>query len=500
MDITKLFRETARNNPFKDFIIFDGRALTYTEVLTQVKKLTHYLLRRGVKKGDKVVILIPNSPEFIVSYLAIFGLGAVAVPLDARLTNEELLGVLNHAEAKVLITRPLAETPFDKIKNHCPALKQIAVCFADSLPGADSFNRIISDEPEELPEIEIKDSDIAVIFYTSGTTGHPKAAMLNYRSLENAAKTAYYFLDQKNEVGDMMICPLPLSHAGGFVYLQFALPYAATLVLMERFVPLEFLKNVEKYKVSWFHLVPPMFIATLALKEFEKFDLSSLKGVCVFGAPSPPNLIKRFGQYCPNARLIHGWGMSETSPPNVVITDSKKIASVGKAPPWFKLKVVDSNDKEVPAGEIGELAVKGWPVMVGYYKEPELNKEVMRGGWFHTGDLASFDEEGYLYIRGRKKDMIIVGGLNVYSPEVEHVIHDFPGVKEVAVIGVADKLRGEAIKAVIVMKGGKTAEATEIKAFCRRHLVHYKVPQVIEFKDQDLPKNRSGKIAKELLK
>jgi acyl-CoA synthetase (AMP-forming)/AMP-acid ligase II len=164
------------------------------------------------------------------------------------------------------------------------------------------------------------------------------------------------------------------------------------------------------------------------------------------------------------------------------------------------MKIVDNNDCELPTGEVGELVVRGWPVMVGYYKEPELTREVMRGGWLHTGDLASFEADGYLYIRGRKKDMIIVGGLNVYSPEVERVIHNFPGVKEVAVVGIPDRLRGEAIKAVVVMEDGYQEDAAEIKSFCRRHLIHYKIPQVIEFRKTSLPKSRTGKVQKELLK
>ncbi len=269
------------------------------------------------------------------------------------------------------------------------------------------------------------------------------------------------------------------------------------IVLMERFIPLEFLKNIEKHKVSWFHLVPSMFTALLQLKEFEKYDLTSVKGVDIFGAPSHPGLIQRFGQYCPNAKLWHGWGMTETAAPNT-ITDQDHIASVGKTPPWFEIKIVDNHDQELPIGEVGEIVCRGWPVMMGYYKEPELTAQIMRNGWLHTGDLGSIDKEGYLYIRGRKKEMIIVSGLNVYAPEVEHLIAEHPQVQEVAVVGIPDKLRGEAVKAVVVLKDTAAITAKDIKAFCRQRLIHFKVPQVVELR-ASLPKTRSGKIQKELL-
>ena len=319
--------------------------------------------------------------------------------------------------------------------------------------------------------------------------------MADYRSLGNAPETIKF---AGVELGGVSICALPLSHLGGFVYLQIALEFTMTIVLMERLIPLEFLKNIEKYKVTWFHLVPAMFNAILHLKEFEKYNLSTVKGVCIFGAPSHPNLIQRFGQYCPNATLWHGWGMSETAAPNT-ITDPAHIGSIGKPPPWFEVKIVDNNDKEVSLGKVGEIVCRGWPVMKGYYKEPRLTAQILRNGWLRTGDLGNIDKEGYLYIKGRIKDMIIVGGLNVYSPEVEHVIAENDKVKEVAVVGVPDKLRGEAIKAVVVLKEGAQADEKDIKAFCRSKLIHFKVPRIVEFRET-LPKTRSGKVQKELLK
>ncbi|MBN3037842.1 MAG: AMP-binding protein [Candidatus Omnitrophica bacterium] len=498
MDIAQLFRDVAEKMPQKPFLIFRDQPISYSEGVKMVNKLANALNKMGVKKGEKVAVYLPNSPQYVFSYLAVFSLGAACVPLDVRLTDEELIGVLNHSEASVFITKALEKNSFAELMKKVSRLKHIIKCFSDEEDGFASFNKIMQQQPDKQIEINIDEGSLAILYYTSGTTGNPKAVMSNYRSLDNAAQTIRYIGLNEENTGDVSICALPLSHLGGFVYIQFGLDMKMSIVLMERFIPLEFLRQIERHKVTWFHLVPPMFIALLQLKEFEKYDFTSLKGVDLFGAPSHPDLMKRFGKYCPNAILWHGWGMTETAAPNTV-TGPENIASIGKNPPWFEMKIFDNDDKEVPVGEIGEIVCRGWPVMMGYYKEPEMTAEIMRNGWLHTGDLGCVDKDGYFYIKGRKKDMIIVGGLNVYSPELEHVISEHPQVAEVAVIGVADKLRGEAVKAVIVLKEGQKISGKDIKAFCRERLVHFKVPQIVEFRDS-LPKTRSGKIAKEALK
>lgn len=498
MDIAKKFRDVVQMAPQRPFIIFRDQPISYRETAISVNKLANALRKEGVKKEDKVAVYLANSPEYVTSYLAVFSLGAAIVPLDVRLTNEELIGVLRHSEAKIFITKPLDKLSFEELKEKVPSLQNIIACFTNEKDEILNFSQIMEEESDQGLEIQIDAQGLAILYYTSGTTGKPKAVMSNYRSLDNAPETVRHIGFTEKSMGNVEICALPLSHLGGFVYLQFALEYAMTIVLMERFIPLDFLRNIEKHKATWFHIVPPMFTALLQLKEFEKFDLSSVVGVDIFGAPSHPNLIQRFGQYCPNATLWHGWGMTETAAPNTV-TDQDHMASIGKATPWFEVKIFDNNDQELPQGEVGEIVCRGWPVMMGYYKEPEMTQEIMRNGWLHTGDLGCIDKEGYIYIKGRKKDMIIVGGLNVYSPEVEHVIAEHPKVKEVGVVGIPDKLRGEAVKAVIALKEGQELSDKDIKAFCRERLIHFKIPQVIEFR-ASLPKTRSGKIQKEALK
>jgi long-chain acyl-CoA synthetase len=299
---------------------------------------------------------------------------------------------------------------------------------------------------------------------------------------------------------DIIMCALPLSHLGGLVYLQNCISFGLTMVLMERFIPLEFLKNIQNYKVSCFWIVPSMYYAFLQLKEFENLDLSSLRWIVSFGAASSPDALRRFNKYCPQAYFFHGWGLTETNAPTTVIPmGSKKLESIGKPTPWIEVKIFDEDDKEVSQGKVGEIVVRGWVVTDGYYKDPQATAEAIRGGWFHTGDLGRFDSEGYLYIVGRIKEMIKVGGEIVFEPEIENAVHKHPDVAEVAAIGIPDKLRGEIPKAFVVLKEGSKLNEADLRYFCREHLAHFKIPHYFEFIPV-LPKNRAGKIDKEKLR
>src|SRR3990167_3695561 len=497
MNIASVLISTTRKFHSKPAVIFRDQPISFLALSDNVFKLANGLLTLGIKKSDKAAIYLPNNPEYIYSYLALFSLGATVVPLDYMLTEDELASCLSHCQGKLLIAKEKDSLSLENLKKRVPSLENIII-LGESKSNFKSFQDVLNSARPLPVEIEIDDHDPALIMYTSGTTGSPKGILLNYRHLDGSPKAMEYFVDLTDK--DVKISALPLSHSAGLIYIQNCICYGITLVLMERFQPLEFLKNIQKYRVTCFHLVPSMYYAILNLKEFESFDLSSLRWLVVFGAPSDPHSLRRFQQYCPKAHLLNGWGLTETCPPNTVIPlGSKKIESVGKPAPWVEIKIVGDQDNELPQGQVGEIVIRGWVVMEGYYKDPEATAEVIRNGWFHSGDLGRFDEEGFLYIAGRKKDMIKVSGEIVYSFEVENVLLKHPAIQEAAVVGMSDQLRGEIIKAFVVSKKALEVKPEDIRSFCRQHLAHFKVPHEVEFRDS-LPKTPSGKIQKERLK
>jgi len=497
MNIAEILEKRAKENPDKPAYIFKDQPITFKQLKDSSFRLANNLIKLGIKKGDKVAIYLPNWLEYIYSYLAIWSCGATAVPLDFMLIEDELVSCIAHSEAKLLIAKSKSTISLPGIKENCPHLKEIILSH-EKQEGYLSLEELLEKGTPQTPGVNIQDKDYAIIFYTSGTTGKPKGVLVNYRQLGAPPKAMEVFVDLSAK--DILLCALPLSHVGGLVYLQNNIAYGITVVLMERFVPVEFLKNIQNYKITCFWLVPSMYYAILQLKEFETYDLSSLRWIVSFGASSSPDALRRFNQYCPQAHFFNGWGLTETNAPTVVLPmGSKKIESIGRPAPWIEVKLFDDTDKEMPLGQVGEIVVRSWVVTDGYYKDPELTAQAIRNGWFHTGDLGRFDSEGDLYIVGRKKEMIKVAGEIVFEPEVEAVVHKHPDVSEVAVIGVLDKLRGEVPKAFVVLKEGKKVSEEDLRYFCREHLAHFKIPHYFEFR-QALPKNRTGKIDKERLR
>jgi len=497
MNVTQLLENLSGKHPDKAAIVFKDEVVTFRQLKDNSFRFANGLMGLGAKPGDKVAIYLPNRLEYIYAYLALWSAGATAVPLDFMLTEEEIVSCTSHSEAKILIAQTKANISLAVIKERCPCLEHIIVCH-DKADEWLSFKNVLEKGKPIPPGIRIQEKDYAIIFYTSGTTGKPKGVLVNYLQLGAPPKAMGFFVDFNEK--DTVICALPLSHLGGLVYLQSHLVYAFTIVLMERFIPMEFLKNIQNYKINCFWLVPSMYYAILQLKEFESLDLSSLRWIVTFGASNSPDALRRFHRYCPKAHLINGWGLTETNAPTVAIPmGSEKIESIGRPAPWIEIKIFDDNDKEIAQGGIGEIVVKSWAVTDGYYKDPEATRQAMRGGWFHTGDLGRFDAEGYLYIVGRKKEMIKVAGEIVFEPEVEAALHKNPDVSEVAVIGVPDKLRGEVPKAFVVLKKDSKAREEDLRFFSRQHLAHFKIPHYFEFVEE-LPKNRAGKIDKERLR
>ncbi|MFH1622610.1 MAG: class I adenylate-forming enzyme family protein [Candidatus Omnitrophota bacterium] len=493
MNVLELLLKNVEKTPDKPTFVFKDQPLSFQELKETVFKLANGLDKLGVKPQDRIGIYLPNWLEYAYSYLALFCLGATAVPLDYMLTEAEMASCLGHCEAKFIIAKAKDVEVFKQLKSDVPTLKDVILL--DS-PEKDfiNFSDLINSSTTDFKERKIREDDLSIILYTSGTTGRPKGIMLTYKHLEAPCLATGHVINFTPK--DIIAAAVPFSHIAGLMYPLLSLYFNMTIILLERFIPLRFLQAVEKYKVTFFYLVPSMYYAILHLKEFEVFDLSSIRCVTVFGAPSNPEILRRFHQYCPHAHFINGWGLTETCGPSVVLPlGSERLESVGLPVPWNEIKIVDDGGRELPKGQIGEVIFKSWTVMKGYFKDEEETRRAIRDGWLYTGDLGRIDEEGYLYIVGRKKEMIKVSGELVYATEVETVIGKHPQVKEIAVIGVPDQLRGEAVKVILSLKQGAQLSEEDIRYFAKEYLAHFKVPSIVEFMEV-LPKTTSGKVDK----
>lgn len=497
MQISQLLVERANKTPDKSAIIFSGEKISFSTLKEKSFAVADFLKDKGAEKEDRVVFFLPNNPFFAYSLLGALSAGCSIVPLDFMLTEEEIINIINHCQAKFLFIKLKQNIEIKNIKDKCPSLVDV-VRLDEKVSFLFEKNNLINKQDEDYFS-KIDPDQLSSVFYTSGSTGHPKGVMLTFAHFNNPPEVIDYHLDLSEN--DINICAgLPFSHIGGFDAILLMLYYGSTLVLMERFQPLELLKNISQYKPTLMWLVPPMYIAILSLKDYSSFDLSSLRYVVVFGAPSSPLLMRKFRKICPKAKILNGWGMTETAAPNCVLPpEIEKIESIGKFTPTMEAKIVDRNQNQVGAGKEGHLWVKGKAVMKGYYKEPDLTNEVLTGdGWLKTGDLAKFDKDGLYHIVGRIKDMIKVAGEVVNSIEVEEIISRLPEVAEVAVVGVLDKLRGEVPKAFLVVKEGNQLSEEDLIQYLRNKIAHFKIPHYFEFIKQ-LPRNRAGKVNKKEL-
>jgi len=499
MNIKELLINQASLFPQKCAFSFEDKETTFLQLKDTAFKIANYFTRQGIKKPDKIAIFTANTPDAIFAQMAACSIGATLIPFDFMLTENEIIHLLNHSEPKVLIMQPKKDINVLNIRENCYSVKYI-ITSKERLPDCDFIDDILAEESSDTPIPSSFDKDLAAIFYTSGSTGHPKGVMLSYKQFDNPVDTINHFLGiSENDI----YCTggIPFSHVGGLNYLLLMMRFASTVIVMPRFNPLEFLKNIERYKVTIFCIVPSMYVAILSLKECERFNLSSLKYAVVFGAPSSPALLKKFHRSCPKAIVLNGWGMTETAAPNTFSPpDEHKISSIGKFGFRMQAKIIDEEGGSLLYGEKGELLVSGEGVTSGYYREPTLSSDAFWGeGWLRTGDIAYFGKDGLIYLAGRKKDMIKVAGEIVFSSEVEEKIQLYPKVEEAAVIGVADELRGEVPKAFIVIKGSEAIDEQELRDFLKEHLAHFKIPHYFEFV-RELPKNRVGKIDKQALK
>jgi long-chain acyl-CoA synthetase len=480
-------------NSEKIALNFKGNSISYGQLDQMVLAYAGYLKKAGLKAGDKVVLSCINSPEFIYSYLGTVRNGAVIVPINLMLTMEEIIYIVKDSEAKFMIIHPVI---MQKAKLDKETVER-ALGITLIVLGEDFNQSALEATAEELDDFSDENA-ISTFLYTSGTTGKQKAAMLTHKNLVFNSEQCFIGLEARED--DIYMCVLPMFHVFAFTAcILMPLWSGATVTILESFQPKEVIEVLLKDEITIFMGVPAMYVVLL---EAGKKNITFPKlRLAVSGGAALPVEIYRQSREIMKLPVVEGYGLTEASPAVSFNPPSgvQKEGSIGLPIPFVECKIVDENDAELPAGEVGELAVRGDNVMLGYYNQPEETRKALLNGWLHTGDLAKKDEEGYIYIVDRKKDMIIVAGLNVYPREVEEVIYQYPKVKEAAVIGMTDKLRGEYVKAFVVLKEGEECTSKELLRYMRERLAAYKLPRTIEF-IPSLPKNSSGKIMKRILK
>jgi long-chain acyl-CoA synthetase len=505
LNLAMLLEQSASRDPGKVAVMLDDYRLRYAEVNGAANKVANALVKLGVQPGDKVAIMLPNTPHFPICYYGILKAGATVVPLNVLFKQNEVQYHLEDSDAVALIAwegfAGEAAPGFRRAEScHNLIVVQAPGSTAELPEGATGFNQLLADNAPAFDTVQRMPDDTAVILYTSGTTGRPKGAELSHFNMFfNAMICTEKLLGLNSD--DVLLATLPLFHSfGQTCVMNVAMFLGATMTMLPRFEPVKAAEIIQRDKVTLFAGVPTMYFYLLNHPEVAKFDLSSLRR-CVSGGASMPVEVMHAFNNKHNVTILEGYGLSETSPVASFnhLDRPAKPGSIG-TPLWgVQMEVMDPEGRPAPLGELGEIVIRGHNVMKGYYKRPEASAESIRDGWFHTGDLAKKDADGYYFIVDRVKDMIIRGGFNVYPREIEEVLYAHPAVAEAAVIGVPDQALGEEIKAVVALKPGQSATDQELMEYCKERLAAYKYPRSVEFRES-LPKTATGKILKRELK
>lgn len=483
MNIYNIIENIAQNKAKNIAYIYEGVSSTYDELILQTSRFANELMNRNIKKNDKVAVLLGNSPEFIHAYLAVLKLGAIVVPLNPAFTESELNYIINDSGVKLVVSTADHKQKLLNVKESSPLCEDLM--FVD-----EEIQQIHSNLVERTI---FNEEDVAIILYTSGTTGNPKGAVLTHYNLIENAKDFSSMIELHET--DRMIAVLPMFHSFCLtICVNMILLNGATTIIIPKFNPIELVEIIKKEKATLIAAVPTIYNYLNQLNNVTAEDFSSLR-VCISGGASIPIELLNSLQDKYKLVILEGYGLSETAP---VLTFNPyrgicKPGSVGIDLPSVETKIFNEIGEEVTVGEVGEVVAKGPNVLKRYFNKIEETEKAFINGWFKTGDLGKKDDEGYLYLLDRKKDVIITNGYNVYPREIEERLYEHPNIIEAAVVGKPDLLNGESVCAYLVVNNDVNEE--EIIHFCKKDLIHYKVPKYIYFVNE-LPKNSTGKILK----
>ncbi|MDZ7717671.1 MAG: long-chain fatty acid--CoA ligase [Balneolaceae bacterium] len=506
MQITQYLKQAVQIHPLRlaTIDIKNNRRQTWLEFGTRVTKLAGALQSFGVKTGDRVAILTINSDVHLEYYFATIWTGGISVPLNTRLASNEIWHILDDCGAKFLIVDDSTYPTLHGNLENSSSITHTIFAGAGKSPDGLVAHETFLQSSNPVPGKDCGDEDIAMITYTGGTTGQPKGAMLTHNNIIHNSRSALAILDDDEPW--TYLHAAPMYHIADCQWNTGVTMAGGTHVFLDKFDPEDVLTAIDRFKITHTALVPTMIKMLCDLSDIDSFDLSSLRKINFGGSPISPELIKKARQKFPQCEFIQGYGLTETSPNISMLPDkynrpgNPKIESAGRPVPGMDVMIIDENGDEVPRGIIGEIITKGPHVMAGYWNDSEETERVLRNGWLHTGDLGYMDEDGFIFVVDRLKDMIITGGENVYSTEVEQVIEKLDGVEVCAVIGIPDEKWGEAVYAIVLPKINQKLSEEEIKSHCRQYLAHYKCPKSIEIRYEPLPVSGPGKILKRKLR
>ncbi|MGG0275367.1 long-chain-fatty-acid--CoA ligase [Bacillus rhizoplanae] len=519
-------QQTASQYPDKKALHFLGKDITFSELDRKVRQFANYLRKLGIEKGDRVAIMLPNCPQGVIGYYGTLLAGGIVVQTNPLYTERELEYQLHDSGAKVILCLDLVFPKISNVQSSTDIEHIIVTRIADFLPFPKNLlypfvqkkqtNLVVNvresenihvwksieragDEAVDVPCDS--EEDLALLQYTGGTTGFPKGVMLTHKNLVSNTIMGMHWLYNCRKGEEVILGVLPFFHVYGMTaVMNLSIMQAYKMVLVPKFDIKMMLEAIKKHRVTLFPGAPTMYIALLNYPELHKYDISSISACISGSAPLPVEVQEQF-ESVTGGKLVEGYGLTESSP----VTHGNFLwarrvpGSIGVPWPDTDARIISLETGEaLPIGEVGEIVVKGPQVMKGYWNKPEETAAVLQDGWLYTGDVGYMDENGFFYVKDRKKDMIVASGFNVYPREVEEVLYEHEKVQEVVVLGVPDPYRGETVKAFVVIKDGVTCSEEELNEFARKYLAAYKVPKIYEFR-KDLPKTTVGKILRRVL-
>jgi len=498
-----LLEMAARKYPNREFLICEGIRRTFKEVDDRVNSLANALVEMGIQRGDRVGSFLANCPEILENYMASNKAGALPVPINFRLSPREIAWILNHAQAKALFFGEEFLPAVEKIRSEVPSIQRYIMVGKKAVPGMFLYEELLSQFPPRNPGIPIGPDDPAMLMYTAGTTGFPKGVFCRHKSnmwsLVNSI--LYDTMLGRFSIQECMAYPLPFFHKAAYITAVSQLIKFGRCVILRTFDAGRLLETIQKEHVNQFAMVPIVAAAILQVPALEKYDVSSWHTVRCTGAPLPVALKEKFAKTFPHVDICDNYGMTEIATIAMHVTKGKvgNATTVGRPHPLTEVKILDEGGRELPSGEIGEICVRSPALFSEYFENPQANAEAFAGGWFHTADMGMFDPEGYLYIKDRKKDMVISGGENIYPAEVEQVLFTHPRIQEASCIGIPDPQFGEAVMAVVVPKAGQSLSEAEVIEYTSQRLAKFKIPKRVAFIEA-LPRSAVGKVLRRELR